>query len=281
MGENNCSLGPGRDDRIVAYLYDQSDPAERRAFESHVGICVVCQTELAELETVRAHLGRWSPPEPRVLSFITPPVMAPPVAAEPSAPPRGYWGQIAAMPGWVQAAAAVLILGVAAGAANVQVSVDEAGFSVRTGWLSAVAPAAAPANAGAAAGQAPQTGAGQADAPWRADLVLLEQQLRAELKAASSRAVPEAVNAGGAPVQSADEVTRKVRALIDESERKQQRELALRVAELARDSQAQRQADFAQINRSLGFIQANTGAEMMRNRQRLNSLAVQVNQTRD
>ena len=74
---------------------------------------------------------------------------------------------------------------------------------------------------------------------------------------------------------------RRVRALIDESERKQQRELALRVAEMARDSQAQRQADFAQINRSLGFIQANTGAEMMRNRQRLNSLAVQVNQTRD
>jgi hypothetical protein len=187
------------------------------------------------------------------------------------------------MPGWAQAAAAVLILGVAAGAANVQVSVDEAGFSVRTGWLSAVAPASAPADASAAAGQAPQTGARQADAPWRADLVLLEQQLRAELKAASSRAVtvPEAVNAGGAPVQSADDVARKVRALIDESERKQQRELALRVAELARDSQAQRQADFAQINRSLGFIQANTGAEMMRNRQRLNSLAVQVNQTRD
>ena len=279
MGENNCSLGPGRDDRIVAYLYDQCEPADRRAFESHVGICVVCQTELAELETVRAHLGRWSPPEPRVLSFITPPVMAPPVAAEPSAPPRGFWGEVAAMPGWAQAAAAVLILGVAAGAANVQVSVDEAGFSVRTGWLSAVAPA----DPSAAAGQAPQTGARQADAPWRADLVLLEQQLRAELKAASSRAVtiPEAVNAGGAPVQSADDVARKVRALIDESERKQQRELALRVAELARDSQAQRQADFAQINRSLGFIQANTGAEMMRNRQRLNSLAVQVNQTRD
>lgn len=279
MGENNCSLGPGRDDRIVAYLYDHCEPAERRAFESHVGICVVCQTELAELETVRAHLGRWSPPEPRVLSFIAPPVMAPPVAAEPSAPPRGFWGQVAAMPGWAQAAAAVLMLGVAAGAANVQVSVDEAGFSVRTGWLSAVAPA----DASAAAGQAPQTGARQADAPWRADLVLLEQQLRAELKAASSRAVtvPEAVNAGGAPVQSADDVARKVRALIDESERKQQRELALRVAELARDSQTQRQADFAQINRSLGFIQANTGAEMMRNRQRLNSLAVQVNQTRD
>jgi DUF1009 family protein len=85
----------------------------------------------------------------------------------------------------------------------------------------------------------------------------------------------------GLSTQGTDEMVRRVRTLIDESERKQQRELALRVAEMARESQAQRQADLLRIDRSLGFIQANTGAEMMRNRQRLNSLAVQVNQTRD
>ena len=273
MGENMCSLGPGRDERILAYIYEQGEPSARRAFESHVGICVACQTELAELDAVRAHLGRWSPPEPRVLSFVTSPVDARQTAG-PSQESRGLWAQVAAIPAWAQAVAALLLLGVAAGAANLHVTYDRAGLSVNTGWMSAF-----PAGAGASAGQAA--------APWRSDLVTLEQQLRAELRAttarsASARAEADAAtSARVANTSNADDVVRRVRTLIEESERKQQRELALRVAEMARDSQAQRQADFAQINRSLGFIQANTGQEMMRNRQRLNSLAVQVNQTRD
>ncbi len=287
MGENMCSLGPGRDERILAYIYrpgEQGEPSERRAFESHVGVCVVCQTELAELDAVRAHLGRWSPPEPRVLSFVTSPVDA---RQTPSQESRGLWAQVAAIPVWAQAVAAVLILGVAAGAANLHVTYDQAGLSVKTGWMSA----SAPADAGASARQVPaaetEASAGPVAAPWRSDLVTLEQQLRAELRATAARAVPARVEAEAATsarvanTSNADDVVRRVRTLIEESERKQQRELALRVAEMARDSQAQRQADFAQINRSLGFIQANTGQEMMRNRQRLNSLAVQVNQTRD
>ena len=274
MGENMCSLGPGRDERILAYIYEQGEPSARRAFESHVGICVACQTELAELDAVRAHLRRWSPPEPRVLSFVTSPVDARQTAG-PSQESRGLWAQVAATPAWAQAVAALLLLGVAAGAANLHVTYDQAGLSVKTGWMSAFAPA----DAGASAGQAA--------APWRSDLVTLDQQLRAELRATAARAVPARVEADAATsarvanTSNADDVVRRVRTLIEESERKQQRELALRVAEMARDSQAQRQADFAQINRSLGFIQANTGQEMMRNRQRLNSLAVQVNQTRD
>lgn len=274
MGENMCSLGSGRDERIVAYIYEQGEPSERRAFESHVGICVECQTELAELDAVRAHLGRWSPPEPRVLSFVPSPADAGQTAG-PSQESRGLWAQVAAIPAWAQAVAALLILGVAAGAANLHVTYDQAGLSVKTGWMSAFAPADARASAR------------QGEAPWRSDLVTLEQQLRADLRATAARSVPAraeadaATSARVANTSNADDVVRRVRTLIEESERKQQRELALRVAEMARDSQAQRQADFAQINRSLGFIQANTGQEMMRNRQRLNSLAVQVNQTRD
>jgi hypothetical protein len=270
MGEHMCSLGPGRDERLLAYIYEQDEPSARRAFESHVGICVTCQTELAELDAVRAHLRQWSPPEPRVLSFVTSPVDARQTAGL-SHEPRGLWAQVAALPAWAQAVAALLLLGVAAGAANLHVTYDRAGLSVNTGWMSGFAPASAE----------------QTAAPWRAELVTLEQQLRAELRATTARSVPPraeadaATSARVANTSNADDVVRRVRTLIEESERKQQRELALRVAEMARDSQAQRQADFAQINRSLGFIQANTGQEMMRNRQRLNSLAVQVSQTRD
>ena len=73
---------------------------------------------------------------------------------------------------------------------------------------------------------------------------------------------------------------KRVRALLQESERRQQRELALRVAELARDAQTQRQADLVRIDRSLGIIQNRTGVEVMRTQQQLNTLAQRVSQQR-
>ena len=60
---------------------------------------------------------------------------------------------------------------------------------------------------------------------------------------------------------------RRVRALVDESEKRQQRELALRVAEVLRDVNAQRQADLVKIDRSLGAVQNNLGVEVMKQRQ--------------
>ena len=75
-----------------------------------------------------------------------------------------------------------------------------------------------------------------------------------------------------------DALLKRVRALIQESERRQQRELALRVAEVARDAQTQRQADLVKIDRSLGLIQSRTGVEVMRTQQQLNSLAQRVSQ---
>jgi hypothetical protein len=67
-------------------------------------------------------------------------------------------------------------------------------------------------------------------------------------------------------------VLRRVRALLDESEKRQQRELALRVAEVVRDVNAQRQADLVKIDRSLGVVQNNLGVEVMKQRQSLNLL---------
>ena len=97
----------------------------------------------------------------------------------------------------------------------------------------------------------------------------MEQRLIEELKAQ-----PAAVSL------SADDeaLVKRVRALIQESERRQQRELALRVAEVARDAQTQRQADLVKIDRSLGLIQSRTGVEVMRTQQQLNNLAQRVSQ---
>ena len=62
------------------------------------------------------------------------------------------------------------------------------------------------------------------------------------------------------------EALRRVRALVDESERRQQRELALRLGEAMREVNAQRQEDLVRIDRNIGAMQSNTGREMLRQR---------------
>jgi hypothetical protein len=70
---------------------------------------------------------------------------------------------------------------------------------------------------------------------------------------------------------------RRVRAILDEGEKRQQRELALRVSELLRDVNAQRQADLVRIDRSLGVVENNLGVEVLKQRERVNYL-LRVNQ---
>jgi hypothetical protein len=66
--------------------------------------------------------------------------------------------------------------------------------------------------------------------------------------------------------------------MIRDSEQRQQRELALRIAEEARDRQMQRQADLVKIDRTLGVLSNNTGMAVRRQEQLLNNLAVRVSQ---
>jgi hypothetical protein len=68
------------------------------------------------------------------------------------------------------------------------------------------------------------------------------------------------------------ELLAQVRALIDESEQRQQRELALRTAQVVRDFDSQRRVDLAQIQRNFGQIEGLTGAEVREQRQMLNYL---------
>jgi hypothetical protein len=63
-----------------------------------------------------------------------------------------------------------------------------------------------------------------------------------------------------------------VRALVEESERRQQRELALRLGEALRDVSAQRQSDLARIDRSIGAMQNSTGLEILRTRETINDI---------
>jgi hypothetical protein len=253
--DTTCTYRGNRDDLLVAYLYDEVDPADRAADEEHIAACAVCARELDELGVVRSRLGTWTPPEPvRAFTCAT----APPVRRR-----GGMWAALGEIPAWVQVAAALLCVGVAAGVANLDVKYDRNGLSMRTGWSAAAVavPRAAP----------------QTEAPWRADLAALEQQLRAEMRASPAQATVEAARRDGA---ADGEMLRRVRALIEQSERKQQKELALRVAEVATDVRAQRVADLRNIDRNLNVIQSNTGVDMLRLYRMTNDLAVRVSQTK-
>ncbi len=259
MKQNACSFVGKRDEQIVAYLYEEGPLDERLMFERHLAVCALCRAEVDGLRGVRSELGLWASPEP-AFSVTIPPPHAPEVS--PATSSTRAW------PVWAQAMAAVLLLGVGAGVANLDVSYSSSqGLLVRTGWNhpeAAAAPAPAPAAASLAAGQA-------VAAPWRTELADLEQRLRGEMLA---RPVALAVS----PSATTDSELRRVRALLEDSEQRQRRDLALRLAEMAREVESQRQSDLARIDRNLGIIQSRTGMEVMRTQQQFNILAQRVSQ---
>ncbi len=273
MTASTCSYPGDRDEALIAALYDDGDPVKLAAFEAHVAGCPVCRDEIDTLRGVRVQLARWAPPEPSfgVIGRQPSVVGQPSPVASPQAPAPSpessspWWRQ---MPVWAQVAAALLFLGVSAGVANLDIRYDASGLSVRTGWSRSVSNARV-AQAGQAAPGATVVPAGATapidPAPWRADLAALEQQMKSEMHA-SLAAAPRALSASDA------DLIRRVRALVDESEKRQHTELALRVAEVLRDVSSQRQADLVKIDRSLGAVQNNLGVEVMKQRQSLNLL---------
>jgi hypothetical protein len=249
MTDINCSYAGNRDEMLVAHLYDDysdSGAAERAAFDAHLLTCARCSADLAALGGVRQQLARWNPPEPNLQSTINPqPALRPAQGVlRPSKDairnPQ-WWRQL---PLWAQVAAAMLFLGVSAGMANLDVRYDSGGLSVRTGWMS-------PQTVGRPTLPAPAAAVGLQNTanatPWRDDLAALERQLRSEI-----RVQPPAIQTRTVSDDA------RTRALIDESEKRQKRELALRVAEVLNDVTAQRQADLVNIDRNLGLIRNNT-----------------------
>jgi hypothetical protein len=258
MTETRCSY-PDRDEHLVAFLYDDIDSAERTSFGSHLSACRSCQEDLSALRGVRSTLSTWAPPEPaRAFSSPEPRVPSPEPRA-PSPEPRAWWHEI---PAWAQVAAALFVLGVSMTIANLDVRYDRSGLTIRTGWSKPQAAALAPVNA----------------APWRAELTALENQLRSEMKA--SQAVVTAASAPATQAVMSDaEFRRRVRVLLDESERKQQNELALRLVQFQRDINAQHQADLTKFSQNIGYIQRETYGELLKQRQGMDYL-LKVSQSR-
>jgi hypothetical protein len=246
-----------RDETIVGFLYDELDAGQRRDFNAHLLTCTVCRDEVAGLRAVRTQLTRWEPP---ALTSLQSPV---PATSRPA------WWQ--AVPAWAQVAAALLFLGVSAGIANLDVRYDQNGLNITTGWSRPASSLASDRQGGGQPAPAKLvTDQSPAGTPWRADLAALERQLRTELRA--SQASSPAAQAVHAASSSDAETLRRVRVLLDESERRQQRELALRIAEVVRDVDTQRKADLRNIDHTLGLVRNDLGVEVMKQRQSLNLL---------
>jgi len=264
----------GDNTALVSYLYDECEPSERAAIDAHVALCAACVAELAALRSARLQLASWTPPEAELSFQIVRPRPATiawgapsQVEGQASGPgsrhaeaqlkpeafigPAVWWRR--SFPAWAQAAAACLIfaaglaLGVAGG--SVGGSVPAASQAVAT---TAAAPAAGPA------------------AVSNTELVDLERRLRAEMAQLRTATVPP--GAAAPPGISEAQLLARVRTLIEESEQRQQRELALRTAQVVRDFDSQRNLDLAQIQRSFGQIEGLTGAEVREQRQMLNYL---------
>jgi hypothetical protein len=272
MTEFSCTYGDDREEAIVTFLYDDADAnlAERSRFETHVPTCARCQADLAALRGVRAQLTRWSPPEPSFALYNSQSSIANPQSLVRNPP---WWS---AMPAWAQVAAAALVLGVSAGIANLDVHYDRNGLNIRTGWSRGAVGSTSSGVSGEAGGSGQATAAQVAQtpspadqpAPWRAELAALESQLKKEIRTAQPAPASRTV----AATASDAEVTSRVRELLKESEKRQERELALRLAELAGDITAQRKADMVKIDRTLGLVQNNVGIEVMKTREKMNQM---------
>jgi anti-sigma factor RsiW len=252
-------------DRLAAYLYGEDSIVDRVAVEAHLAMCPACAEEMTALRGVRAQLREWHAPDIGV-DFR--------VVREPRTPAQRWW---AAPPLWAQTAAAVLVLSAGAALANLNVRYGPDGVSVTTGWHPPTAAASAPM-----AAQARPVASVRAAADreaWQTAVRASEDRLRRELLDGLHAQTAVQPTAMVAHASRPDDLLRQVRSLIEESERRQHRELALRLTQVLRDVDNQRRADLMRIEQNMGQIEGFTGAEAAHQRDMLNYL-VRVSQQR-
>jgi hypothetical protein len=248
----------GDNPALVGYVYGECEPAERRAIDQHLLVCPACAAEVAALDSTRGHLAAWTPPDAKLGFRIVADAPADLAEARPSnvLRPARWWSR--PMPAWAQAAAAAVIF-----AAGVSLGVWRGNASFDT------PPQAAAQQAAAATTVAPV--AAPAGAVSARDLAALEQRLRSELAQLRTGA-PTTVAAPQAASASERRILAQVRALIDESEQRQQRQLALRTAQVVRDFDSQRRVDLQNVRSIVGQVEGSTGAEIARQQQTLQYL---------
>jgi anti-sigma factor RsiW len=214
-------------DALLDYLYDEGDPADRLKIAQHLQECVHCSVAVLEFQNVRGMLRDWTPPSANLGFRVVQDSPAP------APPPRAVWMPARFTP-FAQAAAAVLLF--LAGMAVSQLRVDYGGgaLTLRTRASAPATPAAGIRTASIA------LPAGSGKAGGQVDLDALERELRARLETPSASTV------------DTEQLLQRVRAMIDQSEQRQQHELALRLSQVSREVDTQHQADVLRIQQDFG-----------------------------
>jgi hypothetical protein len=230
------------EEALLDYLYEEGDPAARLSVARHLQDCAACSVAVLELQSVRGLLSEWTPPQ-AALGFR--------IVQEgqdgPTAPVYSRWRLGAGWPAWAQAAAAFCLFVAGMGVSQLHFQYGDGALTVRSRSAD------------------PASVASMSSLP----VEHIGRDIRLD------PAPPSA--AGPSSAATADEVLRRVKALIDQSESRQQRELALRLADVVRDFDTQRQADMLRVDQNFGQLEGQTGAEVARQRELLNSL-VKVSQ---
>jgi hypothetical protein len=242
-------------ERLIGYLYDELPSSDRAEFERHLTSCSECRDEISQLGTTRQRLASWGVPDTN-LDLA-------PVRVVPS---TSRWFHVSRT--WGLAAAAVLLLAVASAIANIEIRAGGDGVVIRTGWrspatqpmeIAARVPPESPSggvsglDANARTREADRIAAPQGVGVRDRGLDLLEKRL-SELEAT--------VGARPATVASrstaTSEILRQVRQLVQQSETRQQRELALRIQQVVLEFNRARMADFSRMQSAVAQLQGRT-----------------------
>ena len=199
-------------DALLDYLYDEGDPAERLAIAKHLQECVTCSVAVLELRTVRGMLAEWKPPPAQGS------VMLPVSAAK-----RRWPAETTSYRSWAQIAAGILLFVSGMAVSQLHVNYADGALTVRA------RPAALAVD--------PPTPTGRT-----ASIHLPAAPVAVADNTASDAAQREAM----------EDLLQRVRAMIDQSESRQQRELALRLSQVAGEVDAQHQADLLRIQQDFG-----------------------------
>jgi anti-sigma factor RsiW len=251
---------------IVGYLYGELAPGEQRAFESHLKTCAACRDEVAALGGVRDDLLAWAPPECRDLpsSWSDAPI----VDVTPMARVRAW------MPAFGLAAAAMLVLAVSAANANIEIRYDANGLAVRTGRTASDPAGAAPATEMASVGSVPGVESSATVTPD--DLAALERRVMQTFSASNtSRLGAQTV----ALTSDNPQLSRDVRRLIEESERRTREEMANQFLAIVGDLEGYRRADMLRVQQMVNQIQSRTGADLAQTREAVRLMLASQNQT--
>jgi anti-sigma factor RsiW len=253
-----CDYGD-RQEHLLGYLYDELPAPARQVFEAHLSACAECRTELAGFETTRGHLAAWVVPDARAASPGL--RLVAPVAPSPRR----------RLPAWGLAAAAMLVLGLSAALANLEIRVGTDSLTLRTGWAQAGQPDPIVPSGTTLAADAPAGPLPVSLDEWQAALAALQARLD-DLEAGAARPAGGPVQLASGPRMSDAELLRRVRDIVTQSEDRQERAIMARLSQVLLEFERQRRTDLALIQQGMNQYHGFTNAEIAQQRETINQL---------